>query len=154
MAPTRTIQNSLHNAGLVSTRRDPTPIVNTFTSFSQRRASISGPAQSTSELMNRRHPETPTRTPSGLAPDDEDPDNEDDNTPGGNPPDDEGGGPDDEDDGLNAQDRVFMQLFEAINNLARNNRCTSFSDDSKVKVREPDTFDGSEPRKLRAEGEE
>jgi len=105
--------------------------------------------------MNRRHPETPTRTPSGLAPDDEDPDDEDDNTPGGNPPDDEGGDPDDEpdhdeDDGLNAQDRVFMQLSEAINNLACNNRRTSFLDDSKVKVREPDTFDGSEPRKLRA----
>jgi len=155
MAPTRTAQNSLRNAGLVSTRRDPTPIVNTFTSFSQRRASISGPAQSISELMNRRHPETPMHTPSGLAPDDEDPDDEDDDTPGGNPPDDEGGDPDDEpdhdeDNGLNAQDRVFMQLSEAINNFARNNWRTSSSDDSKVKVREPDTFDGSEPRKLRA----
>jgi hypothetical protein len=105
--------------------------------------------------MNHRHPETPTRTPSGLAPDDEDPDDEDDDTPGRNPPDDEGGDLDDEpdhdeDDGLNAQDRVFMRLSEAINNLARNNRCTSPSDDSKVKVREPDTFDGSEPRKLHA----
>jgi len=104
--------------------------------------------------MNRRHPETPTRTPFGLAPDDEGPDDEDDNTPGGNPPDDEGGDPDDEpdhdedDDGLNTQDHVFMRLSEAINNLARNNRRTSFSDDSKVKVREPDTFDGSKPRKL------
>jgi hypothetical protein len=42
------------------------------------------------------------------------------------PPDDEGGDPDDEpdhneDDGLNAQDRVFMRLSEAINNLACNN---------------------------------
>jgi hypothetical protein len=104
--------------------------------------------------MNRRHPETPTRTPSALAPDDEDPDDED-NTPGGNPPDDEGGDPDDEpdhdeDDGLNAQDRVFMRLSEAINNLVCNNQCTSFLDDSKVKVCEPDTFDGSEPRKLHA----
>jgi len=155
MAPTRTAQNSLRNAGLVSMRQDPTPIVNTFTSFSQRRASISGPAQSISELMNCRHPEAPTRTPSGLAPDDEDPDDEDDDTPGGNPPDDEGGDPDDEpdhdeDDGLNAQDHVFMRLSKAINNLAHNNRRTSSSDDSKVKVREPDTFDGSEPRKLRA----
>jgi len=135
-------------------RRDPTPIVNTFTSFSQCCASISEPAQSISELMNRRHPETPTHTPSRLAPDKEDPDDEDDDTPGRNSPDDEGGDPDDEpdhneDDGLNAQDRIFMRLSEAINNLARNNQCTSFSDDSKVKVHEPDTFDGSEPRKLR-----
>jgi hypothetical protein len=105
--------------------------------------------------MNHRHPETPTHTPSGLAPDDEDPDDEDDDTPGGNPPADEGGDPDDEpdhneDDGLNTQDCVFMQLSEAINNLAHNNRRTSSLDDSKVKVREPDTFDGSEPRKLHA----
>jgi hypothetical protein len=41
-----------------------------------------------------------------------------------------------------------MCLSEAINNLAHNNHCTSSSDDSKVKVCEPDTFDGSEPRKL------
>jgi hypothetical protein len=93
-------------------------------------------------------------TPSRLDPADEDPDDEDDDTPGGNPPDDEGGDPDDEpdhneDNGLNAQDRIFMRLSKAINNLAHNNHCTSSSDDSKVKVREPDTFDGSEPRKLR-----
>jgi hypothetical protein len=103
--------------------------------------------------MNHRHPETPTCTPSGLAPDDEDPDDEDDDTPGGNPPDDEGGDLDDEpdhdeDDGLNAQDRVFMWLSETINNLAHNNRRTPFSDNSKVKVHKPDTFDGSKPRKL------
>jgi hypothetical protein len=65
-------------------------------------------------------------TPSGLAPDNEDPDDEDDDTPGGNPPDDEGGDLDDEpdhdeDDGLNAQDHVFMRLSEAINNLVHNN---------------------------------
>jgi hypothetical protein len=95
------------------------------------------------------------RTPSRLALDDEDPDDEDDDTPGRNPPDDEGGDPDDEpdhdeDDGLNAQDHIFMRLSEAINNLARNNRRTSPSDNSKVKVREPDTFDGSKPRKLHA----
>jgi hypothetical protein len=153
MAPTRVAQNSLRNAGLVSTRRDPTLIVNTFTSFSQRCANISGPAQSISELMNCRQLETPTHTPSGLGPADEDPDDEDDDTPGRNPPDDEGGDPDDEpdhdqDDGLNAQDRVFMWLSEAINNLVCNNCRTSSSDDSKIKVREPDTFDGSEPRKL------
>jgi len=86
-------------------------------------------------------------TPSRFDPADEDPDDDDDDTPGGNPPDDEGGDPNDEsdhdneDDGLNAQDRVFMHLSKAINYLAHNNSCTSSSDDSKVKVREPDTFD-------------
>jgi len=153
MAPTRVAQSSLHNAGLVSMRQDPTPIVNTFTSFSQCHASIFGPAQSISKLMNHRHLETPMCTPSGLGPANEDPDDEDDDTPGGNPPDDEGGDLDDEpdhdeDDGLNAQDHIFMQLSKAINNLAHNNHRTSSSDNSKVKVREPDTFDGSKPRKL------
>jgi hypothetical protein len=93
-------------------------------------------------------------TPSRLDPANEDPDDEDDDTPGRNPPDDEGGDPDDEpdhdeDNGLNAQDRIFMRLSEAINNLVCNNRHTSSLDDSKVKVCELDTFDGSEPRKLR-----
>jgi hypothetical protein len=92
-------------------------------------------------------------TPSGLDLADEDPDDEDDDTPGGNPPNDEGGDLDDEpdhdeDNGLNAQDHIFMWLSEAINNLVRNNRCTSSSDNSKVKVHKLDTFDGSEPRKL------
>jgi len=93
MAPTRVAQNSLHNAGLVSMRQDPTPIVNTFTSVSQCHTSIARPAQSISELMNHRHPETPTSTLSRLDPADEDPDDEDDDTPGGHPPDDEGGDP-------------------------------------------------------------
>jgi len=66
--------------------------------------------------MNRRHPETPTHTPSGINLADEGPDDEGDDTPGGNPPDDEGGDPDDaldhddEDNGLNAQDCIFMCL--------------------------------------------
>jgi hypothetical protein len=81
--------------------------------------------------MNHRHPETPTCTLSGLDPANEDPDDEPDH---------------DEDDGLNAQDCIFMQLSEAINNLAHNNHHTSSSD--KVKVHKPDTLDGSEPRKL------
>jgi hypothetical protein len=93
-------------------------------------------------------------TPSRLNQANEDPDDEDDDTPGGNPPDNEGGDSDDEpdhddeDDGLNAQDCIFMRLSKAINNFARNNHHTSSSDDSKVKVRKPDTFDGSKPRKL------
>jgi hypothetical protein len=47
-----------------------------------------------------------------------------------------------EDDGLNPQDCVFMHLSKAINNLAWNNCHTSPSDDSRVKVCKPDTFDG------------
>jgi hypothetical protein len=92
-------------------------------------------------------------TSSGLGLADEDPDDEDDDTPGRNPPDDEGGDPDDEpdhdeDDGLNAQDCIFMRLSEVINNLAHNYCRTSSLDNSKAKVCELDTFDGSEPRKL------
>ncbi|KAG1777575.1 hypothetical protein EV702DRAFT_941620, partial [Suillus placidus] len=45
------------------------------------------------------------------------------------------------------QDQVFLHLSDTIDNLACNNRHPT-SDDSKVKVREPDTFDGTEPRKL------
>lgn len=155
MAPTKVNQAALHAVGLSSTRRDPTSIVNTFTSFSQRRVSH-GPAQSISQLMNRPHPETPTCTPAGGDPDDEGPPDDED-TPGGNPPDDFGGDPDDdpddeddEFDGLNPQDRVMLRLSQAIDNLARNNRRPASSEDSKVKIREPDTFDGTEPRKLRA----
>jgi hypothetical protein len=57
--------------------------------------------------------------------------------------------PDDENDGLTPSERVFRRFSEAIENLARNTR-KSLSKDSKVKVREPDTFDGSEPHKLSA----
>ncbi|KAG2147841.1 uncharacterized protein EDB93DRAFT_1061429, partial [Suillus bovinus] len=46
------------------------------------------------------------------------------------------------------QDRVMLRLSEAINNLARNNHCPIPSNDSKVKVREPGIFDGTEPQKL------
>jgi hypothetical protein len=92
--------------------------------------------------MNCRHPEIPTRTLSGFPPDNEDLDDGDDNTPGGNLPDDNGldenpdNNPDDDDD-LNPQDRVFLQLSEAIDNLVRNSCCTSTSEDSKVRVQEP-----------------
>ncbi|KAG1751309.1 uncharacterized protein EDB91DRAFT_1078122 [Suillus paluster] len=122
---------NLAAAGLSTTQRDPAPVVNTFTSFSQHRASLHGTAQSISQLTNCKHPETLTRTPAGGPPDDEDSsrDGDDDGTPGRNPPDDFGGDPDNEPDndpdngpdnnddnapdnnnnGLNPQDRVFHQ---------------------------------------------
>jgi Retrotransposon gag protein len=154
--PPRKTQNTLRGAGLGPIQRDPTPIVQTFTSFSQRRASMSDIGQSISARQVRPDPITPTRNPDNPdsnsrptirfddelrsnLPDDEvdDPDNED---------------LDDEEDKihLSPQDRVLAQLSVAINHLARSSRRTPTSDDSKVKVREPDTFDGSEPRKLRA----
>jgi hypothetical protein len=155
MPPKRTTNNSLQAAGLSSARQEPSPVVSAFTSFTHRRTSAQ--PQSISEFVNRPHPETPTRTPT-LEPEEQNP--EPDNAtilPGGGPPDDDdpwGAGPENEvednnDDDLHPQDRVFLQLSQAINNLARNTR-TSGSEDSKAKVREPDTFDGSEPRKLRA----
>jgi hypothetical protein len=157
----RTTQNSLLAAGLAPAREDPSPIVSTFASFTQRRASTHGTAHSISELVNRPHPETPSRTTTADPPDDENPEPDNETiVPGGGPPDgdddpwgdpqDDADDDDNDEDELNAQDRVFLRLSQAINNLARNSRRPSASEDSKVKVREPDTFDGSEPRKLRA----
>jgi hypothetical protein len=134
MAPIRTAENTLLMSRLNSAQHDPTPIVNTFTSFSQRHISSCGLPQSISQLMNHRHLETPTRTPSGLPPDDEDPDDGDDDTPGGNPPDDNPGDDDDDNDDLNPQHRFFLWLSEAINNLAWNSHHTSISENSKVKI--------------------
>jgi Retrotransposon gag protein len=153
MAPTRA-QTVLNAAGLVTARRDSTPIVDAFLSFSQRRASAQGAASSISQLMNRPYPTTPTPTPAGNLPHN---DSDDEYPLGGNPPGDGGGDPDDdpedpeddENEGLGPQDLVFLRLSQAINNLVRNNRQSSGSGDSKVKVRELDTFDGTEPRKLR-----
>jgi hypothetical protein len=91
--------------------------------------------------MNRPHLTTPTPTPAGNLPHN---DSDDEYPLGGNPPGDGGGDPDDdppedpednENDGLGPQDLVFLRLSQAINNLARNNRQSSRSGDSKVKVR-------------------
>jgi hypothetical protein len=118
-----------------------------------------GTASSISEIINRPHPETPSRTPTIEHPEVPDPDNAT-IGPGGGPPDDDGNPPwgdphndtddDDDEEGLNAQDRVFLRLSQAINNLTCNTQKNSVTEDSKAKVREPDTFDGSEPQKLRA----
>jgi len=44
---------------------------------------------------------------------------------------------------------VFHNLAVAVNRLSRSSRRTSDSSSSRAKVREPDTFDGTDPKKLR-----
>jgi len=44
---------------------------------------------------------------------------------------------------------VFHNLAVAINRLSRSSRRTNDSSSSRAKVREPDTFDGTDPKKLR-----
>ena len=43
---------------------------------------------------------------------------------------------------------VFHNLAVAINRLSRSSRCTNDSSSSHAKVHEPDTFDGTDPKKL------
>ena len=166
---TRTTQNSRRAAALSSlsaTRhQDPSTVVQTFRGFSQRRTDDPRDiGSSISALQNRDYPQTPTRpTPGATAPPEGGP-------PDDGPPDDDGGPPDsDSDDGedlygdlfsetrdsdyedpdLPPESRVLLQLSHAINRLSTS---THRNDDhsAKTKVREPDTFDGTEPRKLRA----
>jgi len=62
---------------------------------------------------------------------------------------------DDDDEFLNATEEldpslaVFHNLAVAVNRLSRSSRRTNDSSSSRVKVREPDTFDGTDPKKLR-----
>jgi len=44
---------------------------------------------------------------------------------------------------------VFQNLAVAVNHLSRSSRRTNDSSSSHAKVREPDTFDGTDPKKLR-----
>jgi len=44
---------------------------------------------------------------------------------------------------------VFHNLAVAVNRLSRSSRRTNDSSSSRAKVREPDTFDGTDPKKLR-----
>jgi len=77
--------------------------------------------------------------------------------PGGDP-DDPGDGDNDDDDNDDFVDTmdeldpglaVFQNLAVAINRLSRSSRRTSDSSSSRAKVHEPDTFDGTDPKKLR-----
>ena len=91
--------------------------------------------------------------------------------PTGGPPGDDGPGGDPGDDDLNdlfndneddndeVEDQlnqldpgliVFSNLAGAINTLARNAQRNSKSSSSRTRVHEPDTFDGTDPKKLRA----
>jgi len=75
----------------------------------------------------------------------------------GDDPDDPGDGDnnDDDDDFVDATDEldpglaVFQNLAIAVNRLSHSSRRTNDSSSSCAKVREPDTFDGTDPKKLR-----
>jgi len=76
----------------------------------------------------------------------------------GNDPDDPGNdGEDDDDDEdfldateeLDANLAVFHNLALAVNRLSRSSRHTNESSSSRAKVRDPDTFDSTDPKKLR-----
>jgi hypothetical protein len=158
----RTTQNSLR-AGTLSTlsaSNRPGSIsladVAAFRGFStreERRPSI--PLSSTSSHhLSRPLPETPTRPAqeaSASAPGGP-PDDGDDDPPDDPPPDDQ---PEDERlgpyDYIPPESRVLLQLSRAIDRLSsRDTRDNEPDTSSKAKVQEPDTFDGTDPRKLRA----
>jgi hypothetical protein len=167
MAPTQTTRTRTNQAAsnFLASRRNAASDTEEYAGFTNRRTRPSqAPAESISQLRNHPHPETPKRPATDGPQDFNGPDDNDDGPPGG-PPDGDGDDPDDEDNpfdrddpvdppddeiyGLTPSERVFHRFSEAIESLARSTR-KSPSEDSKVKVREPDTFDGSEPRKLRA----
>ena len=162
MVLTRTASRSRQEtlSSLSNPRRAPTQVVQTFQGFSARRASASMGA--ITELENdsvapsiapsREHPSTPTRQKKEGPP----------GSPGGGPPDDGDDGGDDDDlygdnddnnnnpfhaDQEEPAAAIFGRLADAIGSLARRNDNDEGS--SKAKVREPDPFDGTEPRKLR-----
>src|SRR6267154_2608893 len=174
MTRTRTTRNSQRAGVLESISANPrrtSQIVEAFTSFSQCRGGVPishTPPISASiyELPSPKTPSCPHKSPSPSNPpsggdsDDEENwvDEPEENPdfaayPGG----DGGGGGGDDDDteidssDLNPETRVMLQLSRAISSLARSSRRTSHnSDSSKAKVHEPDTFDGTDPCKLRA----
>src|ERR1700710_1565531 len=159
MVLTRTASHSQQEtlSPLSNPRRTPTQVVQTFQGFSARRASASMGAITELEhdsvapsvAPSREHPSTPTRQKK-------------EGSPGGGPPDDGDDGGDDDDlygDNNNNNNNpfhtdqeepaatIFGRLADAIGSLA----CRNDNDEgsSKAKVREPDPFDGTEPRKLR-----
>ena len=80
-----------------------------------------------------------------------------DNSPGGDPGDDDPNDPfnnnNEVEDQLNQLDPgliVFSNLVGAINALACNAQRNSKSSSLRTRVREPDTFDGTDPKKLHA----
>src|SRR6267154_1824182 len=117
---------------------------------------------SISHRLNRSTPRTPTPAHRGTkhrAPDGEEDIEYFPPTDGGDDGGDDGGGDNDDedpdysthpsDDEQEPGTRALINLTCAISKLAHNNRSTS-GGDAKSKVREPDTFDGTDPCKLRA----
>ena len=134
-------------SALTSLRRSPDS-VSQFQGFSARRASSPAkrrpPGAFVEDLGNDLGDDHPGDDgpgddgPGGDGPDDPDDPNPDD---GGEDPID--GIPDPDEAGL----VIFNNLSIAINRLARSSRSSESS--SRTKVREPDTFDGTDPKKLR-----
>jgi len=122
-------------SALTSLRRSPDS-VSQFQGFSTRRASSPAKRRPLSDDLGDDHPGDDG--PGGDGPDDPDDPNSDD---GGEDPID--GIPDPDEAGL----VIFNNLSIAINRLARSSRSSESS--SRTKVREPDTFDGTNPKKLR-----
>ncbi|KIO00537.1 hypothetical protein M404DRAFT_152594 [Pisolithus tinctorius Marx 270] len=131
-------------AALGTTRRSPDP-VSPFRGFSAR----------TSNTPTPHHPTAPI--PEGD-PSNDGPGNDDDNPPEdddpSNDPDDNGPSDNDPEDDLDFPDpdteptiTVLDNLASAIKLLAHNARTTPESS-SRTKLREPDTFDGTDPKKL------
>jgi hypothetical protein len=97
----------------------------------------------------------PAQEPSASAPggppddgDDDPPDGPPDDQPPDNQPEDKCLGPYDY---IPHESRVLLQLSRAIDRLlSRDTHDNEPDTSSKAKVREPDTFDGTDPRKLRA----
>ncbi|KIN94834.1 hypothetical protein M404DRAFT_167238 [Pisolithus tinctorius Marx 270] len=127
-------------AALGTTRRSPGP-VSPFRGFSAHTSNTPTPCRPTAPI------------PEGDPGDDDD-NNPDDDDPGDNGPSDDNPEDNDPEDNPDFPDpdtkpavMVFDSLAKAIKLLARN-ACTSPESSSRTKLREPDTFDGTDPKKL------
>ncbi|KIN96813.1 hypothetical protein M404DRAFT_162305 [Pisolithus tinctorius Marx 270] len=133
-------------AALGTTRRSPDP-VSPFRGFSACTSNTPTPCCPTAPI--------PEGDPGDDGPGDDDDNHPEDDDPG-NDPDDNGPGDDDLEDDLDFPDldtkptiMVLDNLASAIKLLARNAHTTPESS-SRTKLCEPDTFDGTNPKKLRA----
>ncbi|KIN92803.1 hypothetical protein M404DRAFT_172596 [Pisolithus tinctorius Marx 270] len=134
-------------AALGTTRRSPNP-VSPFRGFSARTSNTPTPRRPTAPI--------PEGDPGDDGPGNDDDNNPDDDDPGDNGPGDDNPEDNDPEDDPDFPDpdtepavTVFDSLAKAIKLLARNTR-TSPESSSRTKLREPDTFDGTDPKKLRA----
>ena len=137
---------------LSSSRFSPEDPLTQFTSFTGRqsatprlsRAPGGFPSGDRRSEPSEDQPDFPDGGPEGD-PDGNDPDGDD---PGDDDPDDHPGNVDH--DPVHEVDQVFQNLATAINNLARvSQRDPGSGSSTRTKLREPDQFDGTDPKKLR-----